>query len=139
MHSVSGHSFGGGQTRLGRNLTNSGTSHDDRLPSGNRQLLAYAAWLPKVTAMPPPHRMAASRVSELLGLRHPIIQGPFGGGLSSVELVTAVSGAAASDRSASTTSIRRRSPPSPPSFASDVGPVRAQPLGVDTTTSRERR
>ena len=32
-------------------------------------------------------------MSDLLGLRHPIILGPFGGGLSSVELVAAVSDA----------------------------------------------
>ena len=34
-----------------------------------------------------------TRVSDRLGLRHPIIQGPFGGGLSSVALVAAVSDA----------------------------------------------
>jgi nitronate monooxygenase len=34
-----------------------------------------------------------SRVSTSLGIRYPIIQGPFGGGLSSVELVVAVSNA----------------------------------------------
>jgi nitronate monooxygenase len=32
-----------------------------------------------------------TRVTELLGIDHPIIQGPFGGGLSSVALLTAVS------------------------------------------------
>ena len=35
----------------------------------------------------------ATRVSDRLNLRHPIIQGPFGGGLSSVALVAAVSDA----------------------------------------------
>ena len=35
----------------------------------------------------------ATRVSDRLGLRHPIIQGPFGGGLSSVALAAAVSDA----------------------------------------------
>ena len=55
--------------------------------------LLYANWLPTVTAMSSSTAWHASRVSELLGLRHPIIQGPFGGGLSSVELVAAVSGA----------------------------------------------
>jgi len=55
--------------------------------------LLYANWLPTVTAMPSSTAWHDSRVSELLGLRHPIIQGPFGGGLSSVELVAAVSGA----------------------------------------------
>jgi nitronate monooxygenase len=34
-----------------------------------------------------------TRVSALLGIEHPIVQGPFGGGLSSVALVAAVSGA----------------------------------------------
>lgn len=32
-----------------------------------------------------------TRVTELLGIAHPIVQGPFGGGLSSVALLTAVS------------------------------------------------
>jgi len=32
-----------------------------------------------------------TRIAELLGIRHPIIQGPFGGGLSSIALVAAVS------------------------------------------------
>src|SRR4249920_1551386 len=32
----------------------------------------------------------STRVSERLGVRHPIIQGPFGNGLSSVDLVAAV-------------------------------------------------
>lgn len=35
----------------------------------------------------------ATRVSELLGIRYPIIQGPFGGGLSSVEIAATVSNA----------------------------------------------
>lgn len=34
-----------------------------------------------------------NRVTETLGIRHPIIQGPFGGGFSSTELVAAVSNA----------------------------------------------
>jgi nitronate monooxygenase len=34
-----------------------------------------------------------TRVSELLGLRHPIVQGPFGGGLSTVALAAAVADA----------------------------------------------
>ena len=34
-----------------------------------------------------------TRVTELLGLRYPIVQGPFGGGLSSVELAGTVSNA----------------------------------------------
>lgn len=34
-----------------------------------------------------------TRVGETLGIRYPIIQGPFGGGLSSVKLVAAVTGA----------------------------------------------
>ncbi|ARF73202.1 2-nitropropane dioxygenase [Kitasatospora albolonga] len=33
----------------------------------------------------------AGRIGELLGLHHPIVQGPFGGGLSTVELASAVS------------------------------------------------
>lgn len=36
---------------------------------------------------------ARTRVAERLGLRYPIIQGPFGGGLSSVQLTAAVSNA----------------------------------------------
>lgn len=44
--------------------------------------------------MPAPHRSwPSSRVTELLGLRHPIVLGPFGGGASSVPLVAAVSDA----------------------------------------------
>ncbi|MFE2292718.1 NAD(P)H-dependent flavin oxidoreductase [Streptomyces sp. NPDC059452] len=35
--------------------------------------------------------MSAGRIGELLGLQHPIIQGPFGGGLSTVALAAAVS------------------------------------------------
>ncbi|MFE9255677.1 NAD(P)H-dependent flavin oxidoreductase [Streptomyces sp. NPDC006879] len=35
--------------------------------------------------------MSTSRLSALLGIEHPLIQGPFGGGLSSVELAAAVS------------------------------------------------
>jgi nitronate monooxygenase len=34
---------------------------------------------------------AATRATELLGIRHPIVQGPFGGGLSSVALTALVS------------------------------------------------
>ena len=34
-----------------------------------------------------------NRIIDLLGLEHPIVQGPFGGGLSSVELAAAVSNA----------------------------------------------
>ncbi len=34
-----------------------------------------------------------TRITELIGLDHPIVQGPFGGGLSSVELAAAVSNA----------------------------------------------
>ena len=34
-----------------------------------------------------------TRITKLLGLEHPIVQGPFGGGLSSVELAAAVSNA----------------------------------------------
>ena len=34
-----------------------------------------------------------TRITDLLGLDHPIVQGPFGGGLSSVELAAAVSNA----------------------------------------------
>ena len=34
-----------------------------------------------------------TRVSELLGIRYPIIQGPFGGGLSTVRLTAVVSNA----------------------------------------------
>ena len=34
-----------------------------------------------------------SRLTELLGLDHPIVLGPFGGGLSSIELAAAVSNA----------------------------------------------
>lgn len=34
-----------------------------------------------------------NQVSEMLGIKYPILQGPFGGGLSTVELVTAVSNA----------------------------------------------
>ena len=34
-----------------------------------------------------------TRVSELLGIRYPIIQGPFGGGLSTIRLTAAVSNA----------------------------------------------
>lgn len=34
-----------------------------------------------------------NRIVELLGIRHPVIQGPFGGGFSSAELVAAVSNA----------------------------------------------
>ena len=37
--------------------------------------------------------LAANRVSQRLGIRHPIIQGPFGNGLSSAELVAAVNNA----------------------------------------------
>lgn len=37
--------------------------------------------------------MSTGRLEELFGLDHPIVQGPFGGGLSSVALVAAVSGA----------------------------------------------
>ena len=36
--------------------------------------------------------MNPTRLTELLGLEHPIVQGPFGGGLSSVALAAAVSG-----------------------------------------------
>ena len=32
-----------------------------------------------------------NRITELLGIEYPILQGPFGGGLSTVELTTAVS------------------------------------------------
>jgi nitronate monooxygenase len=35
--------------------------------------------------------MRPTRLQELLGIEHPIVQGPFGGGLSTVELVAAVS------------------------------------------------
>ncbi|MBJ8339670.1 nitronate monooxygenase [Antrihabitans sp. YC3-6] len=35
----------------------------------------------------------AGRLGDVLGLEHPIVQGPFGGGLSSVELLAAVSNA----------------------------------------------
>ena len=35
-----------------------------------------------------------TRVSERLGIRYPIIQGPFGGGLSTVQLTAAVSNGA---------------------------------------------
>lgn len=35
----------------------------------------------------------STRITGMLGIEHPIIQGPFGGGFSSVELVAAVSGA----------------------------------------------
>jgi nitronate monooxygenase len=45
--------------------------------------------------MPPPTSWTESRVSERIGLRVPIIQGPFGGGLSSTDLVAAVSNAGA--------------------------------------------
>ena len=38
-------------------------------------------------------RFANNRVSELLGITYPIIQGPFGGGLSSVKLLATVSNA----------------------------------------------
>ena len=34
-----------------------------------------------------------TRVSELLGIRYPIIQGPFGGGLSTIQLTAIVSNA----------------------------------------------
>src|SRR3954462_15915863 len=34
-----------------------------------------------------------TRVSEKLGIKYPIVQGPFGGGLSSAKLVSAVSNA----------------------------------------------
>ena len=34
-----------------------------------------------------------TRISELLGLDHPVVQGPFGGGLSSLELAADVSNA----------------------------------------------
>ena len=34
-----------------------------------------------------------TKVTELLGIEYPIMQGPFGGGLSSVELVATVSNA----------------------------------------------
>src|SRR5512145_1754313 len=34
-----------------------------------------------------------TRVSELLGIRYPIIQGPFGGGLSTIQLTAVVSNA----------------------------------------------
>jgi nitronate monooxygenase len=44
--------------------------------------------------MPASHRSwPRSRVTELLGLRYPIVQGPFGGGASSARLVAAVSDA----------------------------------------------
>src|SRR5688500_6934681 len=35
--------------------------------------------------------MASTALTELLGIRHPIVQGPFGGGLSTAELAAAVS------------------------------------------------
>jgi nitronate monooxygenase len=53
-------------------------------------------WLPPVTTMSRPTRSFAwpsTRLTERLALRHPIVQGPFGGGLSSVALTAAVSGA----------------------------------------------
>jgi nitronate monooxygenase len=39
------------------------------------------------------HRWSAGRLTALLGIAYPIIQGPFGGGLSSVRLASAVSNA----------------------------------------------
>ncbi|WP_055603705.1 NAD(P)H-dependent flavin oxidoreductase [Streptomyces aureus] len=39
----------------------------------------------------PAHRMRPGRLGDLLGIDIPVVQGPFGGGLSSVELTTAVS------------------------------------------------
>jgi len=44
---------------------------------------------------PPLHRWPHTRLSAALGVRHPIIQGPFGSGLSSIELAAAVSNAGA--------------------------------------------
>jgi hypothetical protein len=40
MHSVSGHSRGGGATRLGRYLTEAGISFT-KLPAAHRQLLVF--------------------------------------------------------------------------------------------------
>ena len=54
------------------------------------------SWLPTVTSMHHNNRRPnwpTTRVSDRLGLRHPIVQGPFGGGLSSVALTAAVSDA----------------------------------------------
>ncbi|MHB1833539.1 MAG: NAD(P)H-dependent flavin oxidoreductase, partial [Solirubrobacteraceae bacterium] len=45
--------------------------------------------------MQPPTARSGSRVAERIGLRLPLLQGPFGGGLSSIELVAAVSNAGA--------------------------------------------
>ena len=39
-----------------------------------------------------------TKVTEKLGIRYPIIQGPFGGGLSSVALLASVSNAGGSAR-----------------------------------------
>ncbi|MFD0531675.1 hypothetical protein ACFQ1I_42025 [Kitasatospora arboriphila] len=51
---------------------------------------------------------AVGRFCELVGLEHPVVQGPFGGGASSVALAAAVSEAADSARSGPTTCSRTR-------------------------------
>jgi nitronate monooxygenase len=66
--------------------------------------MATGIWLrtvirtPTVTAMTRPstsplHRWPHTRLPAALGVRHPIIQGPFGSGLSSLELAAAISNA----------------------------------------------
>jgi len=46
--------------------------------------------MPSTTSRSPLATWPHTRVTELLGLRHPIVQGPFGGGLSTVALAAAV-------------------------------------------------
>ena len=49
--------------------------------------------MPQPASTSPLHRWPQTRLPAALGVRHPIIQGPFGSGLSTVELAAAVSNA----------------------------------------------
>lgn len=59
--------------------------------NGNQQ--TYGERMPQPDSTSPLHRWPRTRLPVALGVRHPIIQGPFGSGLSSVELAAAVSNA----------------------------------------------
>ncbi len=66
---------------------------DSRLLDVHRHLLArclLVTYSDRMAPLPPP-TWPATRLTRALGLEHPIVQGPFGGGLSSVVLAAAVS------------------------------------------------